>query len=188
MSTNRFLSSESTGNLTGGTTTIYGATIGADNLFASRAIRTDSLKRLVSADLLISDVSTLNSRLVEASIFGGGFQQVSSDEDSVNSTTSFIEKLKLTTPSLPNGTYRISWSVEIKNSNAPSGGQFRVQLDDISLLGEGFNDASLADFISQSGFSYQVALNGIHFIDIDFTANKGTTTIRRVRLEIWRVA
>ncbi len=69
MSTNRFLSSESTGNLTGGTTTIYGATIGADNLFASRALRTDSLKRLVSADLLISDVSGLQTAIDAAGIF-----------------------------------------------------------------------------------------------------------------------
>ena len=61
--TNRFLSTAETGTLEGGTTTIFGATIGAENLLASTALKTNALKVMVSTNLDISDVNSLQTQL-----------------------------------------------------------------------------------------------------------------------------
>ncbi len=63
MSTNKFLSATATENLTDGTTNIFGATLGAFNLDASMPLRTDSLSRLVTTFLPISDIVGLQDAL-----------------------------------------------------------------------------------------------------------------------------
>ncbi len=61
--TDKFLGSTSTEEISNGTTTVFGATIGASNLNASETVKTDSLKRLISTKLLISDTTNLQTTL-----------------------------------------------------------------------------------------------------------------------------
>ena len=63
MSTNKFLSATTTGDLTDGTINIFGASLGAFNLDPSKPLRTDSLSRLVSTFLPISDITNLQTTL-----------------------------------------------------------------------------------------------------------------------------
>ena len=59
---NRFLTSGS-GNLSDGTQNILGSNIGATNLLGGSTVKVNSLRQLVSTDLLISDIQGLSSTL-----------------------------------------------------------------------------------------------------------------------------
>ena len=59
---NRFLTNNS-GNLSNGTQNILGSYIGASNLQSGSTIKTNSLKQLVSTNLLISDIKGLSTSL-----------------------------------------------------------------------------------------------------------------------------
>ena len=61
--TNRFLSTAETGTLSGGTTLIFGSTIGAIDLLPDKALKTDALKNLISTNLEISDINGLSASL-----------------------------------------------------------------------------------------------------------------------------
>ena len=61
---NRFLlTNGSEVNLSDGSTTLFGATIGGSNLSASMPVKTNSTKQLVSTKLNISDINNLQSQL-----------------------------------------------------------------------------------------------------------------------------
>lgn len=61
----KFLNTGGSGNsnISNGTATIFGATIGADNLDASKPIKTNSTKQLISTNLDIADINSLQSEL-----------------------------------------------------------------------------------------------------------------------------
>lgn len=62
--TDKFLmNAGATSSLSDGNSTIYGASLGAENLQASMPLKTDSLKRLISTKLNISDVTDLQDEL-----------------------------------------------------------------------------------------------------------------------------
>jgi hypothetical protein len=60
---NKFLNPASDINLSNGTATIFGATLGAVNLEPSYPLRTNSVKQLVSEKLNITDITNLRSEL-----------------------------------------------------------------------------------------------------------------------------
>ncbi len=118
--------------------------------------------------------------------FGSEFQEESAESESNTSSTSYQQKLRLTTDSLPSGTYRIGWSYEIDGNGDTS--RARVELNDDDELSYYEYDSSLADFIQVSGFKYE-SLSGVNTIDIDYSMiSSGEIDIRRARLEIWRVS
>ena len=60
----RFLgTSGANANISNGTADIYGASLGAENLEASMPIKTNNVKRLISAKLDISDINNLQTIL-----------------------------------------------------------------------------------------------------------------------------
>lgn len=117
-------------------------------------------------------------------IFGSQFQQASSDGVSSTTSGTFQQKLNMTTPSLPSGTYRISWCYEATTSGFFGTGNQRVQINNSTTVSE---TTSGATYVMFSGFTYQ-SLSGINNIDIDYSTNSGTTSIRRARIELWRVS
>lgn len=123
-------------------------------------------------------------------LFGSEYETAASEADSSTTSSSFVEKLKLTTASLTGGTYRIGWYCEINNTDNTGKINVQVQLDDTTNLADVvFEPKDPNNFIMQSGFSEQVLSAATHDIDIDFNQNgSGTAHIRKVRIEIWRVA
>jgi len=115
------------------------------------------------------------------------------EDESESSTTSlnYQQKLRLTTPSLPAGNYRISWYYEWKFSNGNFEFKHRVQVDDNTTLKETkTTPRSRGDWHECSGFKSEISLTeGVHNIDMDYCTNKVNKTayIRRARLEIWRI-
>ena len=122
-------------------------------------------------------------------VFGTQFNEVSSEIESQTTNNIYKEKLTMALTSLPSGKYRIGWYFEIKISSASASAKAKVELDDATILMETKDAFKHLGYAPISGISYQ-NLSNDHDIDIDFcTDSKGkTATIRRARLEVWRVS
>ena len=128
---------------------------------------------------------------------GGGFggeehQEAESLGESSTSSSTWIEKLTITTGSLPSGKYRIGWSFEWRNSYEEGGLLARVMVDDSTQLldhrGHPGRDGE-SGWFNAGGFAYLSSFSGVHDIDFDFSqTGDGTGYVRNVRLEIWRVS
>jgi hypothetical protein len=70
--TNKFLGSSEAGDLTNGSLNIIAASLSATNFQPSMALKTDAISRLVSSDLLISDVSGLQDQLDNVNTWSRG--------------------------------------------------------------------------------------------------------------------
>jgi hypothetical protein len=126
-------------------------------------------------------------------IFGTQAQDAASDGESSTSSTSWVPKVTMTTPSLPAGRYRIGWNYEWRYDSIANNAIVRVQLDDSATLMEMQQepkDAGSDQSINKAGFGYVTLGAGVHTIDLDYRSSNGTysTYIKRARLEIWRVS
>lgn len=123
-------------------------------------------------------------------IFGCAYQKASDEGEDTTTSSSYQEKLKLTTPSLVAGDYYIGYSYEHANSGKDKCTMTQVELDDATLLHESCKPkvATDDDYVGCSGFVIQTLTTAVHTIDIDFKAVSDTAKIRRARLVIWRVA
>jgi hypothetical protein len=122
-------------------------------------------------------------------VFGSEFQQASSDTESSTTSATFQQKLRLTTGTLPSGTYRIGFYCETWQSGLADLAEWQVELNDTTVLATGLNEPEDGDERwDHGGFVYQ-SLSGSNTIDLDWRQQGGSTAyIRRARLEIWRVA
>lgn len=121
----------------------------------------------------------------------GQFYQFENDEGvSSTSSTSYQNKLTLTTPTLPIGTYKISWTVEMTNNSGDKPVEVRVQLDG-SSENEIFYAPKFEDeYLGWSSFTSGDFVSATtHTVDLDFssTSEGGTARVRRARIEIFRV-
>lgn len=134
-------------------------------------------------------------------LFGANFQQVEKTAYEGNTTTSFAQYLRLTTASLPAGTYRIGWRYCWSHDSASNDFIGRVQLDDTTELmdprhlqepndnlGTGNGGTDQRHYLSS--FRHVVLTSGVHTVDIDYTTNSGgdESSIHSAGIEIWRVA
>ncbi len=126
-------------------------------------------------------------------IYGSEFQQASSDTESSTTDLAFQQKLRMTTSSLPSGTYRVAWYYEWKHTHINHDFTGRVQINDIITImehQEESRDAGEDQYHNHGGFYYHTG-SGILNVDIDYSRSNsagGTSYIRRARLEIWRVS
>jgi len=123
---------------------------------------------------------------------GGGefnpeYQQATSEGESSTTSETYQLKLRLTTSSLPSGTYIIQWNYEIDGNGDHA--ESRVELNDTTELGFNRYDSSLNGYISVSGFALR-SLSGVNTIDIDYrtVSSPDDVDIRRARLALWRVS
>jgi len=127
---------------------------------------------------------------VDGSIWGSEFQQDSSLGASSTSSTSWQQKLRMTTGDLPAGIYRIGWSYAWRHSSRNSSFRGRVQVNDSDTIMEHRQEPKDQGSTQEqrcSGFSYE-SLSGVENIDLDYCASNNTAYIWEARLEIWRVS
>jgi len=139
------------------------------------------------------------SDLTGLPVFGTEDDASESDGESTTTSTSFQNKLTLTTASLPIGTYRIGWYAEIKSNDGTNDGcEGQVDLDAGTILAQvesmnadpGGISGGDGHWLPMSGMK-RVAFGSAatHTIEIDFRqTSSNTARIRRARIEIWRVA
>lgn len=125
-------------------------------------------------------------------VFGSEFQEDSDDDISSTTSTSFQQKLRLTTGNLPTGKYRIGWSYEYRHTSTTADFRGRIQIDDIITISEIREESkdSGSDQWKPAGGFYFYTGSGVTNIDLDFCrgGGSGTSSIRNARLEIWRVS
>jgi uncharacterized membrane protein YgcG len=121
-------------------------------------------------------------------VFGTYFQSISSENESSTTSSSYQQKVRLTTSNLPKGIYRIGFYFETRQSNASDAVEVRIQENDTYTIANVEQEPDdYRDIFSYGGFIYR-KLEGINYIDIDWRQQRGSTAyIRRARLEIWRV-
>lgn len=122
-------------------------------------------------------------------VFGGNFQQASNDAESSTTSCTFQQKLRMTTPSLPSGTYRIGYSIEGRCNSTNTALLLRVQINGTSIGEARVESQDANNYDDYSGFYYYTG-SGVLNIDFDYCSSSGGTTsfTRRARLEIWRVS
>lgn len=137
---------------------------------------------------LVTSVNGMTGSVVVTSTFGSDYLYVDSEGESATNSSTWQQKLRMTTPSL-SGTYRISWYSEITNSNTSSDIGMRLQINDSTTISEiEFEPEDSNAYEPQSGF-YVTTLSGVQNIDMDFSGNgNGTGRIRRARIEIMRIS
>lgn len=134
---------------------------------------------------------TLNIKIVsdeQIGNFGKSYAQNSSESESSTTSSTFQQKVRLTTPSLPSGTYRIGFYYEWQKTGLTDF-KSQVQVNDSITIMEGFEesvDSGNDQWFPRSGFGLYTG-SGVLDIDLDYAANGDTSKIRRARLEIWRV-
>lgn len=123
-------------------------------------------------------------------VFGTEFQIEEDNSLSSTASTTYVPKLTLTTPSLPAGTYKVSWSASVGHT-ANQTTNVRCILDGIDTLSEvGVAIAAGGTSTLQGSFTTRVLTSGVHNIAIEYSriAGGGNATIEQARIEIHRVA
>ena len=181
------------------TTTFTNKTIDADgtgnsitniedaDIKTAAAIAVNKLAALTVSENVVTDGSGFLTTEAK-SVFGDGFEAAESLAESTTVSTTYVNKLTLTTASLAAGDYYISWSASVSNSNNGKLIGVQVQVDDTTTLTDTntFVD-TLNLFESVSGNAVVTLTAATHTIDLDFKTSANTGSIQDARFQIWRV-
>jgi hypothetical protein len=125
-------------------------------------------------------------------IFGRWIAQNESTGLSTTTSTTYQQKLRLTTGAIEAGTYRIGWMYDWGMTSNSYNFDAQVQVDTTTLMNhvEEPQDASTAQRHQVSGFAYVTLTAATHNVDLDYRSSNasGTARIQNARLEIWRVS
>jgi len=127
-----------------------------------------------------------------ACVFGQYYQSAVSETSVSTTSTTFQNKLTMTTPSLPSGTYRIGWQYMWQISSTSVQFRGRTMLNGATTL-QNFTiipqSATTTLRHPISGFYNTGTISGVQTITIDYCVlTTGTAYIEGARLEIWQVA
>jgi hypothetical protein len=125
--------------------------------------------------------------------FGDYFYYAVDEPISSTNSITYIQKLRLTTSGIPEGSYRVGWSFEWRMSKQNETFYYRVQLDDTTDISTNIKSpfVDVNEYLLVANFYYFPTLaSGIHTIDIDYHSSSAGATayIRSARVEFWRVA
>ena len=125
-------------------------------------------------------------------VFGTQLNEGSVDTESTTTSTTPVQKLRVTGTNLPAGRYRIGWSYEWHQTNIAGDFLGRLQIDDTTTVMEHISephDTGTDQWYPTGGIAYVDLTAATHNFDIDYwTSAGGTARIRRTRLEVWRVS
>ena len=163
------------------------ATDGA--LLVLGAGRTNDLPNLAEGKYWRGNASGVPTE-TDAPVYGSERSFASADAESSTTSQTYVQRLQLSTGTVPAGTYRLSWSSEVAATAKSKSFSVRVQLDDTTDIA-GLTTVSADDLGWQcfSGFT-EVALGaGSHTLDLDYRMDvSGEVRIKQARLSCIRVA
>jgi hypothetical protein len=132
----------------------------------------------------------LSYTLDNGNVFGTQlYFQAAEPETSTTSTTTFLNKITLSTPSLPLGNYICQFQFIWRSSNASRSLDVRVQRAGANIQAWQPFTANLADRQLLSGFVKVDAISGAQTFTLDFKVSGTATTVfmKEARLFVWRV-
>jgi len=124
------------------------------------------------------------------------YENTESEGESSTSSTTFQQKLRLTTSVLPSGNYMLQWYAEGRHSDIGDAIEMQIEEDDTTVhglvrfySGDSGGTNWIQDFQPFSGHRILEDFSGSHTFDIDYRAVGGGTSaeIRRARITIWRM-
>jgi hypothetical protein len=122
--------------------------------------------------------------------FGTNFQITASEGTSTSSSSTFATKVSLTTGALT-GTYRIAYSTEVTAANAVKRYQSRLYnvTDGAELCYDENSPGTANVWSAKTGYAYVTFTGAAKTFSIEFASADNSTpvSIRRSRLELWRV-
>lgn len=125
-------------------------------------------------------------------VFGDEYTYVEDRPRATTTSDTFVQRLRLTTPSIPFGFYRAATSFLWDYSSTSNSISARLELDDTSTLWEMRKEPKQAG-VSQrnyaAGITHTLIPAGIHTFDLDYRADVAAQTagISEARIEFWRV-
>lgn len=128
---------------------------------------------------------------VQPPTFGTWYGWNGDESETSTTSTSPVQKARLTLTGIPEGYYRIGWYYEWRRDAAWNDYQARIQIDDSTTIMEHIQEPQDTNsWHPVSGFYITNLSSGNHYVDFDhYGDNSGYTSYtRRLRLEIWRVA
>lgn len=127
---------------------------------------------------------------VDIDIFGSEYQFESDESESTTTSQTFVNKLTLTTPTIPAGSYRGEITCAVTNDSSN-----KIVVIETSLDGDLVNESSYSpkaggEFLVKTSFSNDTITDGVHTLDLNFKAGStgGTAKIKNARIEIFRVS
>ena len=150
---------------------------------------------VVGGDIILIEDSanSYNKKKVQVSslntiVFGNHFYQASSDSESSTTSTTYINKLTLTTGTVNIGKYYIGYYFEQKSSQTNILNYGQMTVDTVQVAESIFRPSSTSQYEARSGFYIaNFATAAAHTITIDYKIDANTTSIKRARLVFWRV-
>ncbi len=126
------------------------------------------------------------------SVFGSEFTSAESLGSSSTTSTTYVQKLRLTTASLPAGDYFIQWSYQISTDKSSIAVGAKIEHDDTTVLMETNRQMpTLGQFDVQGGFAKVTLSAAVHTFDLDFKTESGAgagANVKDARLTLWRVS
>lgn len=148
--------------------------------------------------LLIEDSEAANAKKYVtvgsiANPYGTEFHYAVDDTETSTSSTTPVQKLRLTTGTLPIGTYKITWSLQQASGRASTIVHFQVQVDDTTtIVTKDHSDFTVSQFTPFSGIGFITFDSAsTHTIDLDHwtdASSGAASSLKDARLEIIRVA
>jgi hypothetical protein len=136
-------------------------------------------------------VWSLSYTLDNGNIFGTqAYYSEALAETSTTSTTTFLNKVTLVTPTLPLGDYVIFWQFIWRALNANRNLDVRVQRGGVNVIGWTPFTANVADRQLLSGFRRITAISGVQTFTLDFKVSGTATTVymSQANMLAWRIA
>lgn len=138
-------------------------------------------------EVLVNDAGTLKKvdaiNFMDSNNFGANFQTAKDITARTSSASTFVQAQRLTTPSLPSGTYRIEIFTLHNTATSAATVGVRVQVNDTVTLfnGEEFavesTDAATSQREHYNGADYYTG-SGVLNIDIDYRVQAGSATAK----------
>ena len=111
--------------------------------------------------------------------------------ESTTTSLTYVQKLRMTTPVLAAGDYRIGYSAELASTDRNGPVHVMVEIDDTTIVAEAVSPKVqvASAYVMVSGFAVQTLTAAVHTIDVEYHSADvaDTAKIRRVRLEIYPV-
>lgn len=121
-------------------------------------------------------------------IFGDNAQFEEQNAEASTTATTPQQRVRLTTGTLPAGTYHVEVMAQLRNGSANKTSHIQAQIDDTKTFMD--QDIIGDQYITCSAFTFDITVtSGIHTVDIDYWASSGSTAyIRNARIKLWRVS
>lgn len=132
----------------------------------------------------LDELSSIENLLLK---FGTYYKYAASLGTTTTSSTTYIEKLRMTTVSVPEGVYRVGIAFQIADIAVNKDLNIQVQVDDSVTIHDSRVNLTVNATPIQSDFAQVTLTEGIHNVALNFKANSGTVGLLNVKLEFWRV-